>query len=154
MIAILMANVVGLEIKPRPQLTVHSEWPDDKFIEFLNTCIGGSVYQMSRAEIIEVEDLREYAEIRLLERSPHHSHKNPKKRARYMLWREGKSNLVCKMFFGRIYKPRGTKGFGQKEKLKKTDQDRIQTMWSEELRTWSRWDSWKRDYVVDESLND
>jgi hypothetical protein len=153
MIPLLIANALGLKIKPRPQLTVHSEWPDDKFVEFLNTCIGGDAYQMSRAEISEVEDLREYAEIRLLERSPHHSHKNPKKRARYMLWREEEDKLVCKTVFGSIRKQRGTKGFGQKEKPKKNDQNRIQTMWSEELRSWCRWDSWKRDYVVDESLN-
>jgi hypothetical protein len=153
MIPLLIASAWGLEIKPRPKLTVYSEWPADDFIEFLNTCIGGSAYQMSRAEINEVEDLREYAEIRLLERSPDHNDKSLKKRARYMLWREDEDKLVCKTVFGRIYKPRGTKGFGKKEKPKRDDQNRIQTMWSDELRAWCRWDSWKRDYIYDESLN-
>ena len=119
-------------------LTEEEEALIDSLLSWVDTCLPGEEWTMPLDWLPDSDELRVAAEEEVRKRNP-----------ALRIWRTGKDRLVCKVWIGAEPPPYRKL---PKNRLRRSNTKRIQTMWSEE-HGWCAWDSESEDYLPDPTLN-
>ena len=119
--------------------TIEEETLIQSYLDFVNQCLPGDEWQIPTGWLTETDSLRDAADLEVRKRN-----------SKFRVWRSGENHLACKIFFGREPPPYRKL---PKNRLRRSNTKRIQTMWSEEYQSWCSWNSESQDYVVTPELN-
>ena len=120
-------------------LTEQEEALIDSLLSWVDTCLPGEEWTMPLDWLPDSDELRMAAEEEVRKRN-----------LVLRIWRTGKDKLVCKVWVGA--EPPPYRKPPPKNRLRRSNTKRIQTMWSGE-HGWCAWDSESEDYLPDPTLN-